>query len=104
MADISVMSESYMKDNINPEYYSAVQGTYNESCRDAILEEVGKTVLEDQEYQGITISTDGRHGWRRNARQSDMCCLGNSSHEILTDQIITHDDDTCSQRHERIGT
>ena len=61
-------------------------------------------VAESEEYSGISIITDARHGWRKNSKQTDVPCIGHSTHKFLCDQIITKQDDPVFQRHEGIGT
>ena len=103
-ADIGVMSEEYMSENVSRKYQEAVEEIYNDSCRSALLEEEGMAVLESEVYSGISIITDARHGWRKNSRQTDVPCIGQRTHKVLCNQIVTKEDDPVSQRHERLGT
>ena len=52
----------------------------------------------------VEILTDARHGWRKNARQTDVICLGNKSKKVVAYSVVTADDDACAQRHETVGT
>ena len=56
------------------------------------------------EYGGIDIVTDARHQWRKNAACSDVIALGDKTKKCVRAETITHNDDTCSQRHEMVGT
>ena len=105
---IGTMSEGYMKSCFGAEgddYYGATEQEYVNSCRSAVLEEVGLSQIESEnnktEYRGISILTDARHGWRKNASQTDVVCIGLKSHKVLTDEIITKSDDHVAQS---IGT
>ena len=35
---------------------------------------------------------------------TDVVCIGQNTHKVLVDAIVTKDDDICSQRHEKAGT
>jgi hypothetical protein len=89
-------------------YYTATEDEYIESCRTSVLLEVGEALTEaeysTQRYNGISIVTDARHGWRKNSRQTDVVCVGHLTHRVISNQIITKDDDPAAQRHERLGT
>lgn len=52
---------------------------------------------------GVDILTDAGHNWRRNARFTDVVCLGDKTHKVLEDAIISKNDDPITQRHEMIG-
>lgn len=52
----------------------------------------------------IDILTDARHGWRKNARQTDVICIGNDTKKVVAYKVVTSDDDPIAQRHELIGT
>ena len=54
------------------------------------------------EYKGISIITDARHDWRRNAAQSDIVAIGMKSHKVVGMATVRRDDDHVSQRHELI--
>mgnify|MGYP001803388271 CR=1 FL=1 len=52
----------------------------------------------------MEILTDARHGWRKNARQTDVVCLGNKNKKVVAYDVMTSVDDVCTQRHELLGT
>jgi hypothetical protein len=52
----------------------------------------------------INIMPDARHGWRKNAKDTNVVAIGEMSHKVLSCQHVTKADDMISQRHERIGT
>ena len=107
-ADIGTIAQTYFDANFRDPYNEATEEEYNDSCRDALLMEVGlaqvKAEEERKDYNGISILTDARHGWRKNSSQTDVVCIGQQSHRVLVDSIITKEDDSVAQRHERIGT
>ena len=47
--------------------------------------------------------TDARHGHRKNAKDTNVMCLGQTTHKVLKDIHVTKDDDGCAQRHELLG-
>ena len=97
-----MISDHYMKE-INTNFLTAVQEEYQDNIQQALREEVGMSILEN-ETNGISIVTDARHGWRKNARQTDVPCLGHKTNKVIAYSIITKHDDRVSQRHERSGT
>lgn len=52
----------------------------------------------------VEILTDARHGWRKNARQTDVVCIGNRTKKVLHVEMVTKDNDPAAQRHEKLGT
>jgi len=79
-----------------------------ECIREAVDEEVALTMLEydenQTEYNGITILSDARHGWRKkNTRHSDVIPLGLKTHKVVGSVVVTKNDDNYSQRHELFG-
>ena len=48
--------------------------------------------------------TDARHGTRKNARQIDVICLGNSTQKLVVYNVVTPKDDPLAERHELLGT
>ena len=62
-----------------------------------------KKVNSAQYDGGLAILTDARHCWRKNARFSDVVCIGSRTHTVLCVQTISKNDDMCSQQHELIG-
>ena len=88
-----------MTENISLKYQYAVQFLYDEDCKTAILESEAM-----RNIRAFPLFTDERHGWRKNYRQTDVPCIGHSTHKVLCNQITTNQDDPVSKRHERIGT
>ncbi|KAK3086820.1 hypothetical protein FSP39_023965 [Pinctada imbricata] len=78
-----------------------------DSVQEAINDEIAYGILQSEEngeeFQGINILTDARHGWRRNAAQSDIVALGQSLHRVVGLVTITRADEPVSQRHEMVG-
>ena len=56
--------------------------------------------LED----GITVMSDARHGWRKNARDTSVVVIGDKTHKVLNHTHVTNADDPVTQRHETLGT
>ena len=52
----------------------------------------------------INILTDARHGWRKNAKQTDVVCIGAKTKRVLYVSTITKEVDDVAQRHELHGT
>ena len=48
--------------------------------------------------------TDARHGQRKNAKDTNVVCIGQTTHKVLKDIHVTKDEDPCTQRHELLGT
>ena len=110
-ANMGCIGEKYLKDIFKSgaaNYLTTTEAVYNNSCRDALLLEVGEAQtaadMNGHQYDGISIITDARHGWRKNSRQTDVVCIGQATHRVLTNQIVTKVDDLVAQRHEILGT
>ena len=111
-ATVGVLGEKYLGE-VQSIYGDIVKKLAEESQHDALLHEIGQTVLsslsdntDDDESTcdgGLDILTDARHCWRKNARFSDVVCLGDRTHKVLRVETISKNDDPCSQRHELLG-
>ena len=83
---------------------------YNDDSETALLEEMALYDIAEEpendgeEWHGIDIKTDARHGWRKNAKDTSVVCIGDRSHKVLRHEYITKEDDHVTQRHEKIGT
>ena len=84
------------------QYSEAIKDAYKDSVNDATAEEISH--IEDLKTGGITVMSDARHGWRKNSKDSSVVVIGDKSHKVLCHQLVTRDDDPCSQRHETFGT
>ena len=88
-------------------YCDRIQKLANGSMEEAINNEVTYEMLQSdergEEYHGINILTDARHGWRRNAAQSDIVALGHSQHRVVGLVTVMRADEPVSQRHEMVG-
>ena len=82
-------------------YKDVVADGAKDSCYDAIMEE--KETYGDN-YEGINILTDARHGTRKNSYHSDIVCIGANSHKVLRAEHVNKKDCASSQKHEMIGT
>lgn len=85
-------------EKISESYVTVVDHLARASEEHAIQEEIASGELD-----GIDILTDARHCWRKNAKFSDVVCLGNITHKVLRLETISKYDDPCTQRHELIG-
>ena len=104
-ANIGVMTDKYLRENVNNHFCDSVQQEYKSDIRQALLEEVGSALLTDSTGNGgISIVTDARHGWHKNSRQTDVPCLGHLSNKVIAYEIVTKDVDPVARRHEEIGT
>ena len=105
-ANFGILGEKYIK-VLQEEYSAVVKKAANESIQEALHEEIAATavtvVTAEEIHDGIGIVTDARHCWRKNAKFSDVVCLGDQTHKILNIQTVSRADDPSSQRHELIG-
>jgi hypothetical protein len=88
-------------------YCCTTRDMAEEAITKAVNEEVATEILKSEEngsqYHGINIMTDARHGWRRNAAQSDIVALGQIHHRVVGLEVVTRQDDPVSQTHEMKG-
>ena len=98
-AGIGVINQKAL-DSHTKEYAECVKEEMVESCNQAIIEEKASCSSEE----GVTIITDARHGWRKNAKDTDVVCIGYNTHKVLCNSHVTWADDRCTQRHELLGT
>ncbi|CAH1791965.1 unnamed protein product [Owenia fusiformis] len=101
-ADFGHISKRKQKD-MTQLFAQQVEHCMTASCEEAFVTEFAH--LDPDELQdGISIMTDARHGWRKNANDCDIVCIGLSSHKVLKSVHITKADDPIPQRHEMVGT
>jgi hypothetical protein len=103
--NIGEMGESYMNENMHS-YKDIVENEVTICKEKALADEIAMSaalLYDDVSLSGINILTDARHCWRKNAKFTDVACLGGSTNKILHVATITKDDDTCAQRHELVG-
>ena len=79
-AGIGTMSANYRK-SLQEVYSTVVEKAAKQSQLDALHEEIAFSVASGQD-DGINILTDARHCWRRNARFTDVVCLGENTHKV----------------------
>ncbi len=106
------------RDRILTAFHPHVSSAAMESVQVALLEEKAgyegqeEVVVPDDDcndiaflvHPGIDIETDARHGWRKNAKDTSVVCLGYKTHKVLRLEHVTKADDRVTQRHELIGT
>ena len=105
-AGIGSCSETVFK-NVHDIFCETIELAAKESIQTAMNEEIAQAVAnmteDNSEFEGIDIITDARHGWRKNAAQSDIVALGNITHKVVDIQTVTRADEPISQRHELTG-
>ena len=98
-ANMGHLSSEFLA-GMRKKYKTVVEELCTKSKTDALRQEIAST--EDL-MQGIEIMTDARHGTRKNAKDTDVICLGGLSHKCLWNGHITRAVDPVTQRHEMIG-
>ena len=83
-------------------YKTCIEQEYQTSIDIALLTEV--TMYDYNDWEGINIMTDGRHGWRKNAKDTSVVTVGEKTSLVIHHEHITKADDHVSQRHEKVGT
>ncbi len=68
-----------------------------------VIEHDSDNELDIRVHPGIDVETDARHGWRKNAKDTSVVCLGSKTHKFIRHDHVTKRDDPVSQRHEVIG-
>ena len=70
-----------------------IKAAAKESIHTALNGEIAQVVANmaenGSEFEGNDIITDARHGWRKNAAQSDIVALGNITHKGVDKQTVT---------------
>ena len=89
-------------------YKDIVQTLANQSTLNALDEECSSMDSEDENASSptkkLSILTDARHCWRKNAKFSDVVAMGSNTHKILKVETISKEDEISSQKHELFGT
>ncbi|CAC5410013.1 unnamed protein product [Mytilus coruscus] len=78
-----------------------IQEEYKYSTDIALLQEIASYEELDSK---IDIMSDARHGWRKNAKDTSVVCIGEKTHKVISCEHVTKTMDPVSQRHERLGT
>lgn len=95
--------ESKVRRSFLEAYLPSIEEEYNESIETALQLEVAETLEDPDDWQGIDVCTDARHGHRRNAKDTSMVALGYKTKKVLSHVHITKERDPVTQRHELIG-
>ncbi|CAC5419660.1 unnamed protein product [Mytilus coruscus] len=74
---------------------------YKYSTDIALLQEIASYEELDSK---IDIMSDARHGWRKNAKDTSVVCIGEKTHKVISCEHVTKTMDPVSQRHERLRT
>ncbi|XP_019633189.1 PREDICTED: uncharacterized protein LOC109476627 [Branchiostoma belcheri] len=86
-------------------YAEIVQSMKEASMDRAMNEEIGDPANEeDVPDESVGIVTDARHAQRRNSHRSDIMALGQINHRVLAHMPVTKKEQTCTQKHEKVGT
>jgi hypothetical protein len=85
-----------------------VESQYESSVEMALLQEMACYDMigendDQEEWQGIDVISDARHGHRRNAKDTSVVVLGEKTKKVLGHFHVTKALDPCTQRHEKIG-
>ena len=99
-AGIGILKEDRMN-QIKKLYVPIIEELTEESKKEATEQEIAST---ENIMSGIDIMTDARHGTRKNAKDTDVICLGEQTHKCLWGGHIKRSRDPVTQRHEMIGT
>ncbi len=99
-AGIGVVSKQE-RQRILTSYSQCVEREYEQAVECALVEEIAST--EDM-TEGISVISDARHGWRKNAKDTSVVVIGEHSHKVLQHEHVTKMDDPVTQRHEALGT
>ena len=97
-ANIGHVANTYMEP-FTRLYSETTESLAEQSMQNAIAEEKAASGSSD----GINILTDARHGWRKNAKDTDVVCIGEKKHRILNVQHVTKHEEPSSQKHELVG-
>lgn len=81
-------------------YAECVKDTLNSSIENALEEEIRL----DNGEKFVDILTDARHACRKNSFHTDVTALGQTTHKVISYQHITKEEESCSQKHELVGT
>ena len=65
---------------------TAVCATKDLVSDQALKEEIG---MSEENCGAIAILTDARHGCRRNAKDTNVVCIGNQTHKVLREEHVT---------------
>jgi len=66
--------------------YQCIEEQYQESVDEALFLETG---LGEEMEEGITVMSDARHGWRKNAQDTSIVVLGDINHQVLCHEHVT---------------
>ncbi|CAH1268969.1 Hypp4055 [Branchiostoma lanceolatum] len=112
------MAHAYFSSGIRPIQYKKIcdaadQKVYSEVVSEfaeestalALKEETGIQVMVDgDDFAGISVMSDARHCWRKNAFFSDVAFLGDRTHRVIKVITVSPDEEQYSQNHELLGT
>ena len=104
MAGIGTMGGKYLDGLMENYGYSAVVIQLAEcSMKEAEGDEIYSEAAAGYCLNGISILTDAHYCWRKNARFSDIVCMGQHYHKVIQLETISEADDQCTQCHEMLG-
>ncbi|CAC5392122.1 unnamed protein product [Mytilus coruscus] len=72
-----------------------IQEEYKYSTEIAFLQEIASYEKFDSKKD---IMSDARHGWRKNAKDTSVVCIGEKTHQVISCEHVTKTMDPVSQR------
>ncbi|XP_066295859.1 uncharacterized protein [Branchiostoma lanceolatum] len=101
---IGAIEEGNLRHHHEPMYSEVVAKLAQESCALALQQEIElQSEADGDEYRGISILSDARHCWRKNAQFSDVVFLGDRSHKALRVETVSKAEIRYAQSHEKEG-
>ncbi|KAL8571386.1 hypothetical protein ACOMHN_046561 [Nucella lapillus] len=98
-AGVGNLGDRYLQE-VFASYKHTIQNKMQEWTYHALLKEI----IMYPDTDGSRILTDARHATRKNARFTDIVCLGVETHKMLRVDTVSRADDPCAQHHELLGT
>ncbi|CAH1242323.1 Hypp6578 [Branchiostoma lanceolatum] len=104
-AGMGNIEEKTLRSHYQKVYSEVVSEFAEESTALALKEETGIQVMVDgDDFAGISVMSDARHCWRKNAFFSDVAFLGDRTHRVIKVITVSRDEEQYSQNHELLGT
>ncbi|XP_035680551.1 uncharacterized protein LOC118418651 isoform X2 [Branchiostoma floridae] len=104
-AGMGKIVDKTLRERYQPVYSEVVEEFAEASMAQALQEETAIQVMVDgEDFAGISIMSDARHCWRKNAMFSDVAFLGDRTHRVIKLITVSQDEEQYSQNHELVGT
>ena len=85
---VGLLGVKYL-DHLQSTYSKVVEGLAAKSTEEAMHGEIASEEANESCAEGINILTHARHCWRKNAKSSDVVCLGQRTHKVLRVETVT---------------